>query len=131
MKIPVCELHELEAKLTKTIYGHQWVCQMSPYCDARVGCHPGTKEPLGTLATSEVREARIGAHAAFDALWKRKIDRGNCTPHMARTAGYRWLAGQLGIPEDRCHIAMFDAHTCRQVVRLCEPYIPKDARRKK
>lgn len=32
---------------------------------------------------------------------------------------YAWLANELGIPKARCHIAMFDVETCKQVVEVC------------
>lgn len=47
-------------------------------CDARVGCHPKTKKPLGSLAKKNLRDLRVKAHAAFDAIWKgTKIKRGH------------------------------------------------------
>lgn len=35
-------------------------------CDAYVGCHPGTTDPLGTLANKNLRFQRGLAHCAFD-----------------------------------------------------------------
>ena len=47
-------------------------------CDARVGCHPKTKKPLGSLAKKHLRDLRVQAHAAFDAIWKTySIKRGH------------------------------------------------------
>lgn len=80
-----------------------WRCQP---CGAHVGCHPGTKEPLGTLANAPLRQARQAAHAAFDPLWR---DGG-------RSAAYRWLAGELQVAASACHIGQFDEDQCRRVV---------------
>lgn len=88
------------------LYGKMfWVCL--PH-NAYVGCHPGTTNPLGTLATKETREARKRAHEAFDALWKSK--------GMTRLRAYGALAVHLGLPVSKTHIGSFDAETCEKVV---------------
>ena len=96
-----------------TIYPHRpdlyekkfYLCRP---CDAYVGCHPGTTEPLGRLANAELRKAKQAAHAAFDPKWK--------GGDMKRKEAYAWLATQLGIDFNDCHIGMFDVETCRRVV---------------
>ncbi|QOR55244.1 MAG: hypothetical protein SHS37scaffold220_13 [Phage 67_12] len=107
-----------------TIYPHRvdlyakkfWRC--AP-CGAWVGCHPaaGPKGQggigdgtvaLGRLANAELRTAKARAHAAFDPLWKSRA--------MKRRDAYAWLAGQLGISRDNCHIGMMDLDACRAVV---------------
>lgn len=88
-------------------------------CQAWVGTHRGTTKPLGRLADAELRAAKITAHAAFDAKWKRlKWQRG---------AAYRWLANALRLKPSECHIGMFDVETCRRVVAACERPQPFDA----
>ena len=82
-----------------------WACDP---CQAWVGCHDGTQNPMGRLADAELRAAKIAAHAAFDPLW-----RGGS---MKRRDAYRWLADQLSMPPSRCHIGWFDLARCRQVV---------------
>lgn len=68
------------------------------------------------------------AHAAFDPLWeaklrKRRKERGpEYKKVYARGSGYKWLAGQLGIPRKECHIGMFDVDMCKRVVEICAPY---------
>lgn len=101
-----------------TIYPHRpdlyalkfWYC--SP-CGAWVGCHKGTISPLGRLADAELRQAKQAAHAVFDPLWQ--DGRFN-----SRRRAYQWLAGQLGIDVNDCHIGMFDVETCRRVVEICK-----------
>lgn len=82
-------------------------------CGAYVGVHAKTLEPMGNLADSALRRARIRAHAAFDVLWRGK-------GRKARHAAYRWLAEATGIPRSECHIAMMDVARCRLVVVACE-----------
>ncbi len=92
-----------------------WLCR----CGAYVGCHPGTNKPLGNPAGKEARAARQDAHAAFDDLWRRKMVRDKCSKTKARRAGYAWLADQLAIHPDKCHISMMNADQARLVVKLC------------
>jgi hypothetical protein len=89
--------------------------------DAYVGCHPGTVQPLGRLADAGLRTAKQRAHAAFDPLWERKMRQG-FRKSAARSAGYQWLAIELGIPAVDCHIGMFDIAQCERVVAACAPY---------
>lgn len=88
-------------------------------CGAWVGCHDGTEKPLGRLANAELRTAKSDAHAAFDPLWKAKMRLHGCKKHEARGKGYAWLADQLGIERDACHIGMFDVELCQRTVAVC------------
>jgi zinc-finger-containing domain len=109
-------------------YGPLWACMP---CGAWVGCHKGTDRPLGRLANKELREWKVKAHAAFDPLWKRKLEkrrqeRGADYPQgAARGSGYKWLAEQLGIPQKDCHVGLFDVEMCKRVVKICTPYARK------
>lgn len=92
-------------------------------CKAYVGCHPvnpthgqdGTR-PLGRLADADLRRAKSAAHRVFDPLWQE----GH---FKSRKAAYSWLAGQLHIPVDQCHIGFFNVARCNQVVVLCHSFI--------
>jgi len=86
-------------------------------CNAYVGCHPGTITPLGRLANAELRKAKMNAHAAFDPLWRQG--------YMCRRQAYEWLAQELGIDSEDCHIGMFDVATCKQVVDVCQNAEPR------
>ncbi|MBY8279756.1 DUF3268 family zinc-finger domain-containing protein [Vibrio fluvialis] len=77
---------------------------------AYVGCHKGTATPLGRLADANLRSDKSAAHCAFDRLWNEG--------HMKRGEAYKWLAEQLGIQQEECHIGMFDRVTCRKVVEI-------------
>ena len=49
-------------------------------CNARVGCHKGTKRPLGHVANETLRLKRMETHQVFAAFWKSK--------GVSRTKGY-------------------------------------------
>lgn len=97
-------------------YGSIYLCLN---CNASVGVHRGTNEPLGTLANSILRRKRAQAHTAFDTWWKSR--------HISRDAAYRWLARQMGIPPKQAHIALFEAEQCEQVAALCSHTESKNA----
>lgn len=99
----------------------RWEC--AP-CQAWVGVHSNSKDhvPLGTLANARLRQCRKMAHAAFDPMWEAKMRREGVTKGAARKAGYQWLAGQLEIDVDDCHIALFDEALCLRVVEACRPW---------
>lgn len=122
----------------KDIYQHRpdlydqnfWRC---PRCGAYVGCHKrnhklGFKgnEPLGRLADAELRAAKHAAHQLFDPLWnpKEASRRWRTAPRMSRHAAYSWLAGQLGIKVEECHIGMFDLETCMRVMEISKRALP-------
>lgn len=89
-------------------YGKVWICSNYPACDAYVGCHGGTKTPLGRMANAELRAWKKKAHAAFDPLWQRG--------RMDRSEAYGWLAAELALPSAECHIGMFDIEMCERVI---------------
>lgn len=97
-------------------YGMMYLCANYPVCDAYVGCHPGTDKPLGRLANAELREWKKKAHAAFDPLWRNRVQGRQ---QMKRSEAYAWLAKELGLERERTHIGMFDVLQCKQVVELC------------
>ena len=95
-----------------------WLCA----CGAYTGCHEGTQRPKGRPAGKVTRAARIDAHGAFDRLWQAKQRRDACSRTVARKAGYKWLAEQLGLDSADCHIGMMDAATARRVTDVCRRF---------
>lgn len=87
-------------------------------CDARIGCHSDSWVSLGTLANAELRSVRSKAHKSFDFTWK------EC--HMSRTDAYQWLAEQLNLDKDECHIGLFDIDKCNQVIEISMNFAYKD-----
>lgn len=116
-KPPICTYCEKEAVLrsSKCIYGSDygpiWYCL---HCGAFVGCHRGTEKPLGLPAKGALRKLRKQTHVAFDLLWKPY--RG--VAFMSRSKAYSWLAEELGIGKDQCHIGMFMEERCRKALDL-------------
>lgn len=84
-----------------------WEC---PICLARVGCHPKTWNPLGTLAGPELRALRGKVHRALDKQWRMADPRNRA---KSRRKAYAWLAKELGISEDECHVGLFDRERCK------------------
>lgn len=91
-------------------YGMIYYC---PGCEAWVGVHKGTDRPKGRLANAELRMWKRCAHAAFDPLWRFKS-------RFTRRAAYQWLAEEMGLPEEKTHIGMFDVDQCKEVIRICK-----------
>lgn len=116
-----------------TVYGNRWkgmVWYCEP-CRAWCGCHKRSDhKPLGFPANNETRQARRAAHSAFDPLWQEKSARTRENKGRARRRVYQWLADQLDIPVERCHIGEFDKETCDRVVVICQHY-PTDTEMKK
>lgn len=86
-------------------YGMIYDCRP---CNAYVGVHHGTANPLGTMADKETRVWRMRAHEAFDPLWK--------SNKMSRSAAYAEMSRRLGIPPEQAHISHMDAGQCQRVV---------------
>lgn len=99
------------AKVYHRSYGSIYLCDSYPHCDARVGCHPNSNKPLGTLADRELRQWRSLAHRHFDPLWKSGI-------FKSRNAAYKWLARAMGLPPALTHIAMFDKRQCQRAIAV-------------
>ncbi|WP_346798113.1 zinc-finger-containing protein [Halomonas sp. Bachu 37] len=85
-------------------------------CEARVGIHPKTDIPLGTLVTDAIREARKHSKARFTPLYE--------TGRMTRREAYQALADRLGIPVSECHFGWFDSEMCEKAGKVArELYI--------
>lgn len=80
-------------------------------CGARVGMHPFTNLPLGTLADDALRDVRNACKKPFEALWR---DGG-----MGRSAAYRWLGAAMGKSVAECHFGLFEADECERARTLC------------
>jgi hypothetical protein len=84
-----------------------WLCEA---CGAYVGTYKDDS-PLGRLADAELRIEKEKAHKVFDPLWQKG--------KQSRSEAYVWLAKELKIHEDQCHIGMFDIDMCKKVVSVC------------
>lgn len=110
-----CRYCEGEVKLINNVevYGREYgwpLMYRCCACGARVGTHPETDIPLGSLADEATQKARKEAHAAFDSLWRGK------TP-WHRSEAYKALARAMGVRF--AHISWMDRKECERVVDLC------------
>ena len=88
----------------------EWLYQCQN-CNARVGCHKGTKRPLGNVANEVLRLKRMETHQVFDNFWRAK--------RMSRTKAYCWLTEQMELPESKAHIGGFEMEQCQRLIELC------------
>ncbi len=106
-----------DAAVYKRSYGrHVWLC---PICRAYVGCHKGGFHPLGRLANADLRALKVQAHALFDPYWQAATKLRGWSRHKARRAAYAWLADEMGIPMDQCHIGYFGLQETQLVIDIC------------
>ena len=103
----------------KVLYGKNqgkwpviWYCYD---CKAAVSCHPDSQIPMGKMATQAVRSLRRKAHKVFDKIFKKH--------YMTRTDAYAWLANNMSIPRNECHISNFDEKQCELVIYLARQYL--------
>lgn len=120
---PYCLRRTQLVKTVATSSGHkvEYMRQCKP-CDAKVLCHPGTKNAMGKVANQKLRTLRRVAHKYFDKLWKYKMTVEYTNKAEARNAAYQWLADQLGIPFDDCHIGYFGYNRIGKVIDICKFY---------
>ena len=90
-------------------HGKFYGCSNFPKCDCTQGAHQNTGKPRGVPAIKGVRAWRILAHTVFDMIWDDLRLRG-------RTEAYQWLAAQLKLPKDECHIGRFNVSQCAYTV---------------
>lgn len=97
-----------------------WICRS---CGSAIGCHFGTKYPLGKMADLKTRQARAKAHKWFDQLHQQS---GLTT----RTGAYTWLANAMGLSRAKCHIGHFTSEQCEEVIRLSKKKLKQGKPRK-
>ena len=98
---PVCDCGQL-SQIALGKYGYVYTC---PGCGNYVGCHPGTKVPLGTLANKELRELRIACHSLFESIFANR-----------RKEGYKWLSTIMWVPMSEAHIGMLNKEQCNMLI---------------
>lgn len=60
---------------------------------------------------SKLAHMRQAAHRAFDPIWQ--------SGDFTRSEAYTWLAAQLSIPKEKCHMVHFDEAMCQKVIDIC------------
>lgn len=94
-----------------------------PKCKATASITEDNKI-YGTFANKKTRELRNKAHKTFDKLWSG--DKFNIT----RSQAYDWLAAELIIDRELCHISYMGDSMLLQVVKACEKRYEVLCRRK-
>lgn len=89
-------------------YGRSYMVWLCVPCDAYVGCHNNTRNPLGTMANAETRQWRQKAHAVFDPVWK--------TGFLKRKKAYDLLSKKLGY---EVHIGESSIEQCKTIINAC------------
>ena len=119
---PYCGKHA-EYVDSKDIYGISYgMIYLCRDCCAYVGCHRGSKRPLGQLADADTRKWRHRAHSCFDWLWRKH--------YFSRGGAYRWLAEQMGLDVKLTHIGMFDVEQCQKVITVSRKYLTDKSTKK-
>ena len=105
-------------------YGMIYLCRP---CKAWVGVHEGTDQALGRLANAELRQLKMLAHRWFDPIAVEGLINDfypvYITGMSTRAKAYHWLAAEMGIKPEYCHIGMFDEDECKQVIAICQPIV--------
>jgi hypothetical protein len=89
-----------------------------PSCEASVGCHKGTRRPLGRMADSSIRNLRKAAHFHFDRIWQQGF--------LERNEAYAWLAEQLGVEREKCHFGFLRAKHLVEAISICKQYLEEN-----
>lgn len=81
-----------------------------------------------SLHRDELYKWKNIARQAFDPICRQKEAElkplhGRWAKHLARDEAYRWLAQQLRMRVDYCHIAYFDIELCRRVIDICNAHV--------
>lgn len=88
-------------------YGKSYMAYFCRPCDAYVGTHNNTTQPLGTMANKELRNARMKAHAVIDPLWRSgKMKRGQLYAKLNRHFG------------KHVHIGESDLKLCDEIIQF-------------
>lgn len=110
------DCNSTEIILKSNDYGNIYQCNN---CGASVGCHVGTKAPLGRMASAKIRKLRIDVHKEFDPIWRKRI--------LRRPDAYDWLGRQLGIERSKCHMSMLTEEQLTKAIEVSKEFMRIEA----
>lgn len=84
-------------------------CTGWPKCKTTHSAHPDGS-PVGIPANKKTRDARIAAHAEFDALWK------GLHATMTRRGAYSHMRQIMGMAVKQAHIGRFNLSQCEELI---------------
>ncbi len=90
-------------------YGKSYMCYYCKDCDAYVGCHNNTREPLGTMANKELQQWRIKVHNKIDPIWR--------SGRMLRHEVYNHITQVLKL-DKKYHTGEADIELCKKVLEI-------------
>jgi len=65
------------------------------------------------VAYKNLKHYRHTVHLYLDSIWPM-----SSRPGKARTAMYKWLATQLNIDYEKCHVKWFNREQCKQAIKI-------------
>ena len=68
------------------------------------------------MSYKSVTHYRHTVHRYLDAIWG-----ASSAKKKARTSMYNWLSIQMNIPEEKCHVSMFNRDQCKKAIRILRP----------
>lgn len=83
-------------------------------------------QPTNTVAVAVDRKRRRHAHRWLDEMWRTAPAFRRAA---ARVQAYRWLAGEMGVAEEECHIGLFTGDRLRQALTICIAANRRDGKR--
>ncbi|MBN2617243.1 MAG: hypothetical protein JXR64_02900 [Spirochaetales bacterium] len=108
--------------LRETKFGHIYEC---PKCKAYVSVNKKTKEPLGSVADSDLRRKRRIAHYYTNLLIKRKMNRDNLTYDKAKEKLYFWLSKNIGLDFYIKSIAQLFPKETEKIINIMSKYVKR------
>ena len=100
-----------------------YVCSRYPVCDSFVMAHPGTLEPMGSLAGPKLRLLRYAAHQEFNKLYQSGL--------MSKQDAYQWLAMTGQAPMAHTHIGHLGEYYCQVVINESRKLLQERLEQKK
>lgn len=106
----------------ETVYGKRYgngKMYLCKCCGASVGVHGdrdgrATRNPLGMLATPEMKRLKQKCHFNFDSVWKsHKLSRNQC---------YQRLANLMNIEARYCHFGYFNKADLIRALQIMQDY---------
>mgnify|MGYP001491086282 CR=1 FL=1 len=118
MKCPYCSRRAIKVRGDKIYPGRTDLSGklffLCPDCNAYVGTHERTGEPMGTMANRKLRAMRHEVHIFLNPLWE--------PDGYLRTLVYYQLARDMGLHPTKCHVAMFNEDQCLQAKKIVKTY---------
>lgn len=113
----------LEGRFVKKWRTFAFLCKSYPHCRGLCSAHPD-ESPVGFPVDQATRRARRLTHAVFDPIWQaapNEYEGGNPGKfqRIGRYRCYAYIAHQMEIPTEHCHIGQMTIPELRVFYRHC------------